>query len=427
MSLANPPGAPESTVLDPRTLRFHDQALEADYQRQTMAVIRRQTLLVLPISIVLWLLAGVLLPVFTPIPPTVSTAVVLLMTVVLIVASIPFRRVQTLDEASRLIVPLNILTAAAILTLAAQGGEFERYAAPAVMLQSIFVVVGGRRFVLAVIELSSQIVLLVIVAWTLGLLGGYVVDLFIVISTLGLTVGATYVLESTERTGWYQRRLIAGLHAQVDRLFHQYLSPDVAAALLAEPSRSELGGEQVEVSALFVDLQGFTAFAERTSPDAVVALLNEYFEAIVPIVLEQGGTIIQFAGDALMAIFNAPVRQADHPVHAARAALDLQAAMRTIGADDPTRPRFRAGVSTGPAVVGNIGGHQMRNFTAIGDTINLAARLQTFAEPGQVVIGEATYVRVASIAKVRRLGTPALKGKSEPIPVYELLELGPAA
>jgi class 3 adenylate cyclase len=347
------------------------------------------------------------------------------MVIVLLAAAVPVRKLATLASLSRLIVGLNVVTVSAVLILAAQGGQFERYAGPAILLISIFLVLAARRFVLAAAVLAIEIILLTTVAWKLGVLGDYVVDLFIVVSTLGITLAVTYALESADRTGWYQRRVIIALHAQVDRLFHQYLSPDVAAILLEEPTRSELGGELVEVSVLFVDLQGFTAYSERTSPDIVVGLLNEYFEAIVPIVFEEGGTIVQFAGDALMAIFNAPVRQPDHAVHAARAALTLQAAVGAIVADDTTRPRFRAGVNTGPAVVGNVGGHQMRNFTAIGDTTNLAARLQTFAQPGQVVVGEATYRQIAKVARVRPLGTPALKGKSDPTAAYELLGLDP--
>ena len=133
---------------------------------------------------------------------------------------------------------------------------------------------------------------------------------------------------------------------------------------------------------------------------------------------------MQFAGDAVMAIFNAPVRRApDHAMHAARAALGLQAAVGAIAGDDPGRPRFRAGVNTGPALVGNIGSRAIRNFTAIGDTTNLAARLQTFAEPGQAVIGERTFALIRPSARVRALGTPQLKGKADPIVVYELLGL----
>ena len=320
---------------------------------------------------------------------------------------------------------LNILTAASIVILAASGGLFERYAAPAIMLQSIFVVLGARRFVLAVVLLTIEIALLTTVAWTIGELPDYVYDLFLVGSAMTITAATTYLLESSARTDWYQRRLIAGLHNQVDQLFHQYLSPDVATALLQSPERAELGGELAEISVLFVDLKGFTAYSERRSPGVVVGLLNEYFEAIIPIVFEEGGPITQFAGDALMAIFNAPMRQVGHALHAARAALSLQAAVALIAADDVTRPRFRAGVNTGPAVVGNVGGHQMRNFTAIGDTTNLAARLQTFAQPGQVVIGETTFAQIAGVARVRPLGEPELKGKSDLTTAYELLGLDP--
>lgn len=427
MSSAGSPGVPEGGLLDPTTLRFQDRDLEREYERATIDQVRRETVAVIPISIALWLIAGVLLPVFTPIAAGVSTPVVLVMIGLLVVSAVPARRVRTLGDISRLIIPLNLTTAAAILTLAVKGGEFERYAGPAILLQSIFIVIGARRFVIALVLLTIETVLLAAGAFAAGVLGGYVVDLFLVASTLAITVGITYFLESAARTAWYQARVIAALHAQVDRLFHQYLSPDVAAALLAEPTRSELGGELAEISVLFIDLQGFTAYSERTSPGLVVALLNEYFEAIVPIVFAEGGTIVQFAGDALMAIFNAPVRQPDHALHAARAALAVQAAVSSIAADDTSRPRFRAGVNTGPAIVGNVGGDQMRNFTAIGDTTNLAARLQTFARPGQVVVGETTYAKIASIAHVRPLGTPALKGKSDPIAVYELVSLDPEA
>ena len=172
---------------------------------------------------------------------------------------------------------------------------------------------------------------------------------------------------------------------------------------------------------LFADLTGFTTFSERRSPNDVVAMLNEMFAAAVPTVLGEGGTIIQFAGDALMAIFNAPARQPDHALRAARAALGLQRATASDGTAD--RPRFRVGLNTGPALVGNIGSAEMRNFTAIGDATNLAARLQTFAPPGSVVIGERTFAMIADVAECRPLGTPELKGKSVPVAAYELLGL----
>jgi adenylate cyclase len=143
----------------------------------------------------------------------------------------------------------------------------------------------------------------------------------------------------------------------------------------------------------------------------------------VPIVLHEGGTVTQFVGDALMAIFNAPVRQADHAVRAARTALAFQAAVDGIAADVAGRPRFRVGINTGPALIGNIGSDQLRNFAAIGDTTNLAARLQTFAAPGQVVIGARTRDLLGGAAAVRPLGELELKGKSTGTAAFELLGL----
>lgn len=206
-------------------------------------------------------------------------------------------------------------------------------------------------------------------------------------------------------------------------MFRRYLSPDVAAALLDDPDRSELGGDVVEVTILFADLAGYTPYSERTAPAEVVALLNAYFGAAVPIVLREGGTITQFIGDALMAIYNAPLRQEGHALRAARTAVAFQAAVDTIASIDAARPRFRVGIATGPALVGNIGSAELRNFAAIGDTTNLAARLQTYAEPGQIVVSSRTRELLGDRAIVRSLGELELKGKSTGTAAFELLGL----
>ena len=169
-----------------------------------------------------------------------------------------------------------------------------------------------------------------------------------------------------------------------------------------------------------LDLRGYTPFSEQAAPDDVVAMLNEAFGAAVPAVFAEGGTVVQFVGDALMAIFNAPLRQPDHALRACRAGLALQRAAAT-GSDTEGRPRFRVGINTGPALVGNIGSAELRNFSALGDTTNTAARLQTYAPEGSVVIGERTYELVRDAADVRALGPVDLKGKSRPTMVYELL------
>jgi class 3 adenylate cyclase len=216
----------------------------------------------------------------------------------------------------------------------------------------------------------------------------------------------------------------ARLYHQLDGLFRQYMSPDVATTLLADPTQAALGGQVAEVTVLFADLRGFTPFSERTTPDRVVAMLNRYFGRAVPVLLANGGTIVQFVGDAVMALFNAPARQPDHALRAARAALGMQAAIEEVAEREPDWPRFRVGVNTGPALVGNIGSDEFRNFTAIGDTVNLAARLeQEVAEAGQVILGPTTHEAIKHLAVARPLDPIEVKGKRDPIVLWVLESL----
>ena len=215
----------------------------------------------------------------------------------------------------------------------------------------------------------------------------------------------------------------ARLYHQLDGLFRAYMSPDVATALLADPEQAALGGAVVEVTALFADLRGFTGFSERSTPEGIVVMLNRYFEHATAAILDEGGTVVQFVGDALMALFNAPARQDDHPVRAARAALAMQAAVEATAASSPGWPRFRVGINTGPALVGNIGSTALRSFNAMGDAVNVAARLESVAQPGQVVIGESTRARLPAGAAVESLGELAVKGRRSAVVAYRLFGL----
>lgn len=237
----------------------------------------------------------------------------------------------------------------------------------------------------------------------------------------GLSDAEAGVLESGARATFEVERL----RVQLDALLHQYLSPEVAQALIDDPSRAELGGATQEVTVLFADLRGFTPFAERTEPATVVAVLNSYFERAVRIVIDHGGVVVQFVGDAIMALFNAPNPVEGHALRAAACGLELQRAVVEVAEGHPEWPRFRVGINTGPALVGNIGG-TVRNFTAIGDTTNLAARLESAAEPGQVVVGEATYEAIRDHAEVEALPPLDVKGKARPVAAYVLHELRPA-
>jgi class 3 adenylate cyclase len=211
--------------------------------------------------------------------------------------------------------------------------------------------------------------------------------------------------------------------AAVHRLFGQYLSPQIARTLLSDPERAALGGENREVTAVFADLAGFTPFTESRPPRDTVLALNRYFSAVVPVVFANGGTIIQFAGDAIVAVWNAPVEQPRHALAAARTALAMQRAIEAIVAEDPSLPRFRVGIATGAALVGNIGSEDLRNYVAHGDAVNLAARLQTGAIPGQVVVSAPTYALIRDLATVRPLGRFAVKGKSEEVEAFVLERL----
>jgi adenylate cyclase len=210
---------------------------------------------------------------------------------------------------------------------------------------------------------------------------------------------------------------------RLDALFSPYLSPQLLARLREEPAAAELGGEQREVSVLFADLQGFTAFSERSSPPEVVAMLNAYWAEVVPVVAAEEGMIERFAGDAVMVVFNAASDQPDHVERAARAALAFVDASEAVAHGRPKWPRFRVGVNSGPAVIGNVGAMQQRSFTAIGDTTNLAARLQAEAEPGKVVIGATTAAGLTG-AILEPLGALEVKGKSEPVHAFRLVRLG---
>jgi class 3 adenylate cyclase len=219
----------------------------------------------------------------------------------------------------------------------------------------------------------------------------------------------------------------ARLYRQVDRLFRAYLSPDVARSLLEDPERARLGGAEADVSVLFADLRDYTGFSGATEPGAVVELLNRYFGAIVPDILAEGGTVAQFAGDAIMAIWGAPHPHVDHALRACRAALRIRDRVDQTAAGHPEWPRFRFGIATGRAIVGNIGAAEVRSYTAIGATTNLAARLQTYGEPGRIIVSAETARQGGPSLRVAPLGPIELKGFSGSVEAFDLLGVEPQA
>ena len=213
----------------------------------------------------------------------------------------------------------------------------------------------------------------------------------------------------------------AGELEQVSDLLHGYVGSQLADQLRSEPDLADLGGRQAEVTVLVADLVGFTTFSEAHLPEEGMTLLNTYWSAVVPAIVDDyGGVVERFAGDGILVIFNPLGDQPDHALRAARCARFIQRETGRIAAENPGWPRFRIGLNTGEAVVGNVGAAQRRNFTVIGDTANTAARLEALAEPGRILVGPATAQRLRGELPLTPLGPVPLKGKAEPVEVHEL-------
>jgi adenylate cyclase len=222
--------------------------------------------------------------------------------------------------------------------------------------------------------------------------------------------------------------LLAGAANELRRLdasFQPYLPSPVASRLRRQVDPSKpLGGEERVVSVVFADLAAFTTFSETRAPTEVLGMLNAFWAVVVPVIDAAGGVIEHFAGDGIMAIFNAAGDQPDHARRAARAALAIVDAAQPLASSHPGWPTFRVGVNTGPAVVGDIGAEARRSFATIGDSTNTAARLMTAAEPGQVVVGRATWDAVGPDAVGVALGPIIVKGKREAVEAWRLGRLG---
>jgi class 3 adenylate cyclase len=179
--------------------------------------------------------------------------------------------------------------------------------------------------------------------------------------------------------------------------------------------------ETVEASVVFIDICGFTAFAEQQEPDAVVNLLNRYFDIMVEEVIGQNGYVDKFIGDALMAVF----REDYHLDRAIDAALAIRNKIQNLPEEDfGFRPEVSIGINCGEMVYGNIGSAALRrlDYTVIGDTVNTAQRLEVAAQDGQILISRASYDIVKESFKCRRVGEILLKNKPKPVEVYEVLE-----
>lgn len=240
------------------------------------------------------------------------------------------------------------------------------------------------------------------------------------------------VLEELRRGGASTDEVALLAHAadelrRLDTLFRPYLPSNLATRLRQEPDAARLGGAERDVSVLFADLAGFTTFSETRSPSEVITMLNAYWAVVVPAIERGGGVVEHFAGDGVLVSFNTGDDQPDHAIRASATALAIIEAGRPVAASHPDWPIFRAGVNTGPAIVGNVGAEDRRSFTVIGDTTNLAARLLGLGEPGQVVVAQATWEQLGPNRDGTALGPSHVKGKREPVMAWVLRDPGARA
>lgn len=238
------------------------------------------------------------------------------------------------------------------------------------------------------------------------------VPLAAAVSALGIGAMLNYLAEGR------QKHFLKGA-------FRRYLSPAVVEQLIRHPDRLRLGGERRELTIFFSDLQGFSSFSERLSPEDLTHLLNDYLTDMTDIILEEGGTLDKYEGDAIIAFWGAPIEQPDHAVRAVRAAVRCQ--RRLAERRDEWAQRYgavlkmRVGINTGPVVVGNMGSNQRFDYTILGDAANLASRLEgaNKALGTYLMISESAWTAAGGAFPGRELGALRVVGRHTPVRVWE--------
>jgi adenylate cyclase len=214
---------------------------------------------------------------------------------------------------------------------------------------------------------------------------------------------------------------------KIKRAFGSYVARQVVDEILKHPDEITFSGERRDVTVIFCDMRGFTPLTERLPPEEVVAALNSFYSLMIDLTIKNDGTINKFLGDAVMAIFGAPTAYPDHCLRAIETALEMQAGVAELSARRVAEGKeaitIGIGISAGEAVAGTVGTENQMEYTVIGDKVNLAARLESNAKPGQILVSESTYRQVADRVQARCLGVMNVKGKEEQVTVYEVLAL----
>ena len=303
--------------------------------------------------------------------------------------------------------------------------DVNRVASRWLMLPSILLI--GIAFGSAIDRIRSQlvsgIVAILSIAIVLGIgyaalaIGGWIVPAF----TAAVAIALTYVVLTV-------LKFVAEQHqtALLRATFGRYVSPQILDHILAHPEKVHLGGERRELTILFSDIRGFTSISEASSPEEVVEMLNEYLTRMVDILLEHGGTLDKFIGDAVMGFWNAPVPDGDHARHAVACAVAMVEETARLReqweAEGKAAIRIGIGVNTGEAVAGNIGSERVFSYTVIGDAVNLASRLEGKNKDygTEIIVSESTLARMGEGFEAVYLDEVKVKGKERAVKIYEV-------
>lgn len=211
---------------------------------------------------------------------------------------------------------------------------------------------------------------------------------------------------------------------QMQKSFGRYVSPEIIDMILANPEESWLKGSRSEATVLFTDVRGFTSYSETREPEEVVEALNEYFRIVTGHILEYGGYVDKFIGDAVLAVFCVPIHHPDHAERALKAAIAMQ---KDLQGSDMKRnwllSKIGIGINTGVVVSGNLGSQIKMEYTVIGDSVNVASRINGLAGPGDIIISKSTYLLTKDLVSVNALPPQKVKGKSEPVEVFQVTGL----
>jgi adenylate cyclase len=272
----------------------------------------------------------------------------------------------------------------------------------------------GRAAFFIFLGLFALYILLWFGLYTVGsIFAPMIYPIFAIASIFIWSIVSHYMAERKERN-------------RVTGIFGRFVSKTVVDELLQSGEDVKLGGSRKDISLIFVDIRGFTPMSERLEPEQVIQVLNEYLDVCTKAIFKFNGTLDKFIGDGVMAMFGAPIEYDNHPEMAVRAAIEMKSQANILEQKLIEKygvgVKFGLGINSGPAVVGNIGSEDLRlDYTAIGDTVNLSARLESNAKPGQILISELTYARVKDLFQIEPIGEIKVKGKEKPVMVYEVI------